>query len=64
MEIIQTTKIILEDAEINALQTLKESYLQCLANECLDCDVCPLYVEGGCIGSFADTVLENQKRGK
>ena len=57
MEIIQTTKITLEDAEISALRTLKEAYIQCTTMDCNDCDVCPLYTGEGCIGMFADHVL-------
>ena len=62
MEIIQTTKITLEDAEIAALQTLKDAYIQCTTMDCNDCDVCPLYTDDSCIGMYADQVLYRQEK--
>lgn len=64
MEIIQTTKITLEDAEMSALETLETAYDQCVIDECFDCDVCPLYSYDGCVASYAKNVLEKLKRGK
>ena len=63
MEITQITKIKLEDAEMRALQTLKDAYKQCVTENCFKCDKCPLSVDGVCIGVHADNALEYLKRG-
>lgn len=63
MEIIQITTIKINEEERNALQTLKDAYRQCVSVSCFECNKCPLYVDDSCIGMYADTALENEKRG-
>lgn len=64
MEITKVTTIKLEDAEIAALQTIKDAYINCVVADCFDCEECPLYiVDGGCIGMLADKVLDRLNKG-
>ena len=63
MEIVKTIKIKLEDKEKSALQTLKDAYIQCVIDDLFDCDNCPLYHGDGCIGMYADEILNKQDRG-
>lgn len=58
MEITTVTTIELDDKETAALQTLKDAYIQCVCNDWYDCDKCPLYVANGCVGMYAEKVLE------
>lgn len=64
MEITTTTRIRLINEEIAALELIKNAYVQCVTNDCFECDECPLYVDEGCIGMFADNVLSKLKGGK
>lgn len=64
MDITHETTIALEENEINALRTLRDSYYQCIIDDRIECVECPLYVNDICVGKFAERVLdERQLRG-
>lgn len=59
--IVETTvKMTLEDSEINALKTLKETYIQCAITEQFSCDDCPLLLKDMCIAKYADEIVNRR----
>ena len=63
MEITNVTTIELENAEIAALQTIKDAYITCVTNDCFSCEDCPLYFDERCIGRLAELILYEQEKG-
>jgi hypothetical protein len=57
MFIETTVKMTLEDSEINALKTLKETYIQCVTTEQFSCNDCPLLDGDMCIAKHADNIV-------
>lgn len=60
MVIEKSIKMTLEDAEVNALKTLKETYIQCGITEQYDCDVCPLLYRDVCLGKYAERIMNER----
>lgn len=63
MKITHVTAIELEEEEKGALQTLENAYKQCITDDRIECDDCPLYdkLTDVCIGLLAERIRD--KRG-
>lgn len=58
MEIVTNTTITLTQEEKEAIQTIIDARNICICNDCYECNVCPLNVDGECIGDLCMVVKE------